>query len=313
MLYGTSQQQQQPPSQQGQQNAAAAQQQGQNAAGAQQDGSNSNNNAAAAAAAAYGTSNMGYPLLMQQYLLQHQQQLMAAAGGYGMPAGFAGGMPGMMHPAFGWPMSSNNHAGTADPNNQQVAARTGAPDFYADAGLLVGPWSANSAGLLNGMPQESTKGGKRFRRKAKDRPKRPLSAYNCFFKTERQRILDEIPEKKEEKADNSEKEETDDAKKGKKESSEEKADKVSSDDKASEKPAAEKDTKVAEAKRDDKGKKRPHGKIGFESLAKMIGQRWQNLSPDEVAFYKAKAEEDMVRYKSESKCILSLVMCCIPR
>jgi hypothetical protein len=50
------------------------------------------------------------------------------------------------------------------------------------------------------------------------------------------------------------------------------------------------------------GKKRkrvPHGKIGFESLAKIVGQRWKELPPDELEVYKKRAEDDMKRYRKE--------------
>jgi hypothetical protein len=47
------------------------------------------------------------------------------------------------------------------------------------------------------------------------------------------------------------------------------------------------------------GKKIPHGKIGFESLAKLIGRRWQELDPAEVERYKKLADVDMKRYKEE--------------
>ena len=84
------------------------------------------------------------------------------------------------------------------------------------------------------------------------------SAYNIFFKEERQRILAKIPEGEDSKAA----------------------------------PAAG-DAKTR------KRKKRPHGKIGFENLAKVIGQRWQELTPEQVEYYKKKAEEDMKRYKDQ--------------
>jgi HMG (high mobility group) box len=81
---------------------------------------------------------------------------------------------------------------------------------------------------------------------------------NIFFKEERQRILEKIPEGEEPNA-----------------------------------PSACGDAKTR------KRKKRPHGKIGFENLAKVIGQRWQELTPEQVEYYKKKAEEDMKRYKDQ--------------
>ncbi|KAL7557971.1 hypothetical protein ACA910_005170 [Epithemia clementina (nom. ined.)] len=40
-------------------------------------------------------------------------------------------------------------------------------------------------------------------------------------------------------------------------------------------------------------------KISFEELAKIIGVRWKNISPRELAHYKIMAEEDIVRFKNE--------------
>ena len=38
---------------------------------------------------------------------------------------------------------------------------------------------------------------------------------------------------------------------------------------------------------------------GFESLAKIVGQRWKELPPDELEIYKKRAEDDMKRYRKE--------------
>jgi hypothetical protein len=91
------------------------------------------------------------------------------------------------------------------------------------------------------------------KRKPKDRPKRPLSAYNLYFQQERQNILSEIP-----------------------------------------------DTNVLNEPFKRKRRARPkipHGKIGFESLAKEIGQRWQRLTAEQINHYKGLAMKEMTRYK----------------
>lgn len=96
------------------------------------------------------------------------------------------------------------------------------------------------------------------------------AAYNIFFKEERQRILKGIPDEEDKK-----------------------------------KPAKSTTDDAADDKDGGKRKKSPHGKIGFESLAKMIGQRWQDLPPKEVNYYKEKAKTDMDRYKTEMEAYLS--------
>jgi len=140
-------------------------------------------------------------------------------------------------------------------------------DIYAESGLL-GPWSTTSAGLLGKIASlESAAKKKVVRKKPKDKPKRPLSAYNIFFKEERARILAAIPSGGE-------------------------ADGADKSDEGGEKGSKKK-------------KKVPHGKIGFESLAKVIGQRWQELEPEKAEYYKAKAAEDMKRYKDEMEVFLT--------
>lgn len=201
-------------------------------------------------------------------------------------AGAGGGQPGGPDYMDANRMLLQRLQGQNQPEQFDAAANGGDP--YAENGIL-GPWSATSAGLLGKMAVNNTDKGKKVRRKPKDKPKvrpknnfaqytgnfkillsysyifvqhtnrlqRPLSAYNIFFKEERQRILEKIPEGEEPGA------------------------KGSGDAKAR------------------KRKKRPHGKIGFENLAKVIGQRWQELTPSQVEYYKSKANEDMKRYKDQ--------------
>jgi hypothetical protein len=126
--------------------------------------------------------------------------------------------------------------------------------MYAQNGIL-GPWSVTSAGLLGKIGPtiaDDQNKKKAVRRKHKDKPKRPLSAYNIFFKEERQRLLQQL--------------------------------------------SANDDAPDDKAKRQ---KKVPHGKIGFENLAKEIGKRWPELDGIQSQYYKDKAAEDMKRYKEE--------------
>jgi hypothetical protein len=145
--------------------------------------------------------------------------------------------------------------------NEMITSQTSENDSLSES-LMQSPWSTTSAGLLGGMTSSTApeQKPKKARKKPKDKPKRPLSAYNIFFKEERQRILEEIPESK---------------------------------------PSASSNPR--------KRKKSPHGKIGFETLAKVIGRRWQDLASDQVERYKQLANEDMQRYKTEMEIYLSKV------
>jgi hypothetical protein len=128
----------------------------------------------------------------------------------------------------------------------------------------IGAWSATSAVALRDMvsmtksdktvdcPMKSKRMSLINKEQDKNKPKRPLSAYNIFFKEERQRILQSIPDEQA----------------------------VPSTDKR-------------------KRKKTPHGKIGFQDLARMIGKRWNELNNEELEYYRGRAFEDSERYKCE--------------
>lgn len=101
------------------------------------------------------------------------------------------------------------------------------------------------------------------KKKPKDKPKRPLSAYNFFFKEEREKILKVVL-------------------------SEDATDTVNAPD--------------SEDYIDDNtlGRLRKEGgKVSFEEMGKLIGQRWKNLQPDRLTKYSELAAEDTDRYKKE--------------
>lgn len=134
----------------------------------------------------------------------------------------------------------------------------------------------------SGAVPDFAKSGKKSRpKKPKNKPKRPLSAYNIFFKDERANILSNIPDKSEEDEEEEEEEEK----------------KIKDEDGAEGEEGEEGGEKKKSSTK--KRKRVPHGKIGFESLAKIVGQRWKELAPDELEKYKKLAEEDMKRYRKE--------------
>lgn len=103
------------------------------------------------------------------------------------------------------------------------------------------------------------------KKKPKDKPKRPLSAYNYFFKEERQKILKVVLAEEPDKVENDPKSEDyiDDATFGR--------------------------------------LKKEGNKVSFDEMGKIIGQRWKNIDPDRLAKYSELASEDAERYKKEMK------------
>jgi len=113
-------------------------------------------------------------------------------------------------------------------------------------------------------PDKIPVGAKRStKKKPKDKPKRPLSAYNYFFKEERQKILKIVladdPYKVEQDPDS--------------------ADFLTND-------------MIASLKKEG-------NKVSFEHMGKIIGARWKNIDPDRLTKYSELATEDTERYKKE--------------
>jgi hypothetical protein len=101
------------------------------------------------------------------------------------------------------------------------------------------------------------------KKKPKDKPKRPLSAYNFFFKEEREKILKVVLAEEPSKVDND----------------------PDSDDFLDE---------AALGRLRKEG-----GKVSFEEMGKIIGQRWKNIEPDRMNKFSELAAEDTERYKKE--------------
>uniref|UniRef100_A0A7S1FRS7 HMG box domain-containing protein n=2 Tax=Corethron hystrix TaxID=216773 RepID=A0A7S1FRS7_9STRA len=99
------------------------------------------------------------------------------------------------------------------------------------------------------------------KRDLKSKPKRPLSAYNIFFREERLKILASLPSSK-----------TDD---------------VNKDNDGT--------------GQSSKKKRTPHGKIGFEKLGQLIGRRWRELDEESISRYRKLADLDMDRYRSDMR------------
>jgi hypothetical protein len=118
------------------------------------------------------------------------------------------------------------------------------------------------------------------KKKPNDKPKRPLSSYNFFFKTERKKILEKVGlfeelEKRENKADSGE----------------------------DELPAPKIQNNPEDEDYLDEetlGRLRKEGgKVSFEEMGKVIGQRWKNIDPDRLQKFSELAAEDTERYKKE--------------
>jgi HMG (high mobility group) box len=114
------------------------------------------------------------------------------------------------------------------------------------------------------MDKEKVIAAKRpTKKKPKDKPKRPLSAYNFFFKEEREKILKVVLAEDPDKADND---------------------------------------PDSEDYLDDETLRRLRkeaGKVSFEEMGKIIGQRWKNIDPDRMTRFSELASEDTERYKKE--------------
>ena len=168
----------------------------------------------------------------------------------------------------------------------------------------MGNSAVAEARAAQGQVGPAQKSGKKISKKTqhKNKPKRPLSAYNFFFREERARIIKEEEVKKEDAVeDETTKDDTKDA------VTEDTAAAVKSegdeDDaaKKGESGAKSDDTKPEKDGDDEKESTQVKTQTKFENLAKKIGERWRAIDKDGEEFkrYKKMADDDLERYKKD--------------
>lgn len=138
---------------------------------------------------------------------------------------------------------------------------------------------------MSDMEMSPGKKKRKHKKKPVDMPRRPLSAYNLFFSEERERILKEIDGKEGDDKDDDEGEE--DSKKD----GDESESGVSPKPKALMRP-------LIPAQKKRRPHRKTHGKISFQELARLVGERWKNLSDERRQYYQDLAKDDMKRQKA---------------
>lgn len=127
------------------------------------------------------------------------------------------------------------------------------------------------------------------KKKPADMPRRPLSAYNLFFSEERERILKEIDVKEGVPASTGDSKDEDTVK-------EESVTEATEGEDDTDKPKALMRPLIP-AQKKRRPHRKTHGKISFQQLARMVGERWKALPDDQRKYYQGLAEADMKRQK----------------
>ena len=182
--------------------------------------------------------------------------------------------------------------------------------------------SSNNYTVPSGVPvptasQTGSASTKSSRTRPADAPRRPLSAYNFFFIDERERILKAMKKRDEKTAaekegggedgdESNKEEEGKDVKDGEKQDGEKQEEDPLKDvdlDDSNFSPSTY--DELMTLRLNNKEKPRPHrkthGKIGFQTLAKLIASRWKALANDRRDHYKSLAAIDMNKYKEKTQ------------
>ncbi|GKY92995.1 hypothetical protein MPSEU_000268000 [Mayamaea pseudoterrestris] len=155
------------------------------------------------------------------------------------------------------------HRSVSDPTTHHVAQTSSdAPTKVSEETETSGSSQKASVAPTNNVGSSVIE----VRPKVEDKPKRPLSAYNLFFKEERAKMIVEL--------------------------SGGAADALS-------------DSSSGGGERSRRKKQKPHRKVGFEELAKSIGPKWQSLDPLIKAQYQALADEEKKRYQADMAIFVS--------